>query len=308
MTPNPDDHATQQNRREMLAKGVAGGLALVGASLLPRRAMAEDPTPGMTEGPYWVDELLFRSNITTDPSTGAVALGFPLRLTINVSQLDANGNPTPLPNAMVDIWHCNALGIYSDEAAQNTLGMKFLRGYQLTDRRGSVRFTTIYPGWYSGRTVHIHVRVRVYDRATDTVTYNQVSQFFFDDKVSDRIFTLAPYNQHFGRDTYNAADNIYAADSDLDDVEDGDELLLTLSAKQDFAVATYNFYLDLANGNGNGDDQGGGGGPPGGGGTPPDGGGGPPPGGGGGGMPPDGGGGPPPGGGGGPPPDGAPPV
>ena len=73
---------------------------------------------------------------------------------------------------------------------------------------GTVRFTTIYPGWYSGRTVHIHARVRVYDAATDTVTYNQTTQFFFNDQASNQIFTLAPYNQRSNRDTFNATDNI----------------------------------------------------------------------------------------------------
>jgi hypothetical protein len=149
-----------------------------------------------------------------------------------------------------------------------------------------VKFTTIYPGWYTGRTVHIHVRVRVYDPTTGNETYNQVSQLFFNDAISEQVYLLAPYNQKPGRDTFNAIDNIYTADADDDDIEDGDELQLTLSAKKTYAIGAYNFYLDLADGNGNGDDQddmGGGGGdmPPGGGGDPPPDGGGMPPGGGG---------------------------
>lgn len=260
------------SRREVLARGAAGAVALSGLGAAVQ-ALAADATPGMTEGPYWVDEMLNRSDIREDPSTGQVALGFPLRLTINVSQLDAAGKPSPLPGAYVDIWHCNAIGVYSDVAMQNTVGQKFLRGYQVTDARGMVKFVTVYPGWYSGRTVHIHFRVRVYDAATDTVTYNQVSQLFFNDVLTDAVHLLAPYNQHPNRDTDNATDSIYNADSDADDVEDGDELLVTMSTKKDYALATYNVYLDLADGNGNGDDTGlnQGGGPPPDGGTPPDG-------------------------------------
>jgi len=294
MTMEYRGHSAKMSRRTVLQRGVAGA-ALISGMGMAAKVLAEEPTPGMTQGPYWVDEMLNRSDVTTDPSTGQVALGFPLRLTICVSQLDADGNPTPLPGAFVDIWHCNAVGVYSDVAAQNTVGMKFLRGYQVTNARGIARFTTIYPGWYSGRTVHIHYRVRVYDADTDTVTYNQVAQFFFNDQTTDQIHLTAPYNEHPGRDTYNNTDGIYEADSDDDGVADGQELLLTMSAKQNYALATYNIDLDLNDPDlSNGDQGDTGGGPPdgGGGGMPPDG---PPPDGG---TPPDGGfppgGGPPP--------------
>ena len=293
MTMEPNDTTPKATRREALSRGIAGALTLTGLGLIEKSALAfaVEPTPGTTQGPYWVDEMLNRSDIRADPSNGAVALGFPLRLTVNVSQLDAAGKATPLPGAIVDIWHCNALGVYSDEASENTLGMKFLRGYQVTDARGGVKFVTVYPGWYSGRTPHIHVRTRVYNAATGAVTYNQVTQLFFDEAATNQVYTQAPYNQHPGRDTTNATDMIYTADDDADHVEDGVELMLTMAGKGTYALATYNIYLNLANGTGNGD---GGGAPPGGGGNPPGGGGGPPPGGGG---PPPGGGGPPPGGG-----------
>src|SRR3989442_8415982 len=80
----------------------------------------------------------------------------------------ATSGCTPLQNARVDIWHANAVGVYSDEASQNetrssTLNENFLRGYQLSDSSGLVTFTTIYPGWYGGRTPHIHGRIRTYD-------------------------------------------------------------------------------------------------------------------------------------------------
>jgi protocatechuate 3,4-dioxygenase beta subunit len=130
-------------------------------------------TPTVTEGPYWVDEKLFRSDIRTDPATGVVRQGIPLALTINV--VNSNANCAALAGAYVDIWHCDAIGIYSDESTYNpgggtgavsTTGQKFLRGYQITDANGHVQFTTIYPGWYSGRTIHIHVRIRTFNGQT----------------------------------------------------------------------------------------------------------------------------------------------
>jgi protocatechuate 3,4-dioxygenase beta subunit len=116
--------------------------------------------PEMTEGPYFVDEMLNRSDIRSDPSTGEVKEGLPLQITMRVSQVgDACA---PLEGAQVDIWHCDAMGIYSDttDPGFNTVGQKFLRGYQVTDANGVAQFTTIYPGWYQGRTVHIHLATR----------------------------------------------------------------------------------------------------------------------------------------------------
>ena len=147
-----------------------------------------------------MDEKLFRSDIRTDPSTGAARAGTPLALTIKVQNLSSAGC-APLTGAYVDIWHCDAKGIYSDEPSYNpgggtgtvvTSGQKFLRGYQITDENGQVQFTTIYPGWYSGRTIHIHVRVRTYSGMT--VLSNFVTQIFFDETVnntSGRIHLLA---------------------------------------------------------------------------------------------------------------------
>jgi protocatechuate 3,4-dioxygenase beta subunit len=148
-------------RRSFLKSGLSAGL---GAAILSRCAASDlsasgaggatsgsdggvsssscvlDPTT--TKGPYWVDERLNRSDIRSD-TTGKASPnprpGLPLTLELAVSAY-ASGACTPLQGAQVDIWHC------------------FLRGYQVTDANGIARFTTIYPGWYSGRTVHIHVR------------------------------------------------------------------------------------------------------------------------------------------------------
>src|SRR5262249_34901599 len=124
-------------------------------------ATAAPPTcvvhPQQTEGPYFVDERLLRSDIRSEPSTGAICPGAPLALTFSVGRIDG-ATCAPLQGALVDIWQCDAQGIYSDVEDNNgffdTRGEKFLRGYQLTDSGGLATFTTIYPGWYSGRTVH----------------------------------------------------------------------------------------------------------------------------------------------------------
>ena len=116
--------------------------------------------PEQTEGPYFVDEMLNRSDIREERE------GVPLDLVFNVSRIDEGNTAScgPLAGAMVDIWQCDAQGQYSDvrDNAEgfNTKGETFLRGYQITDENGTARFTTIYPGWYRGRTVHIHFKIR----------------------------------------------------------------------------------------------------------------------------------------------------
>lgn len=174
-------------------------------------------TPSATEGPYWVDERLQRSDIRIDPSDGSVEPGVPLQLALNV--LRADDNCSPAAGVQVDIWHCDAGGLYSDEAANNTVGRKFLRGYQLTDSNGGVQFTTIYPGWYSGRTVHIHFRIRTFDGTT--TTYNFTSQVFFDDAINDQVLTQSPYNARGARNTTNTNDSIFSAATLLTLTADG---------------------------------------------------------------------------------------
>jgi len=191
------------SRRQALAFiGAAGATSVVG---MVSRAWAACPvTPAETEGPYWVDELLNRSDITVDPGDASARPGVPLTLRIRVLRADASC--APAAGVQVDIWHCDAIGLYSDEAANNTIGKKFLRGYQISDASGAVQFTTIYPGWYSGRTIHIHFRIRTVNGAT-----NFTSQLFFDDTVSNQVLGQSPYNTRGTRDTNNANDNIYNA-------------------------------------------------------------------------------------------------
>ena len=166
-----------------------------------------------------MDEDLNRSDVRSDPSTGVVKEGAPLSLAFLVSQIDSSGC-TPLPGASVEIWHCDAAGVYSDvsDPGFNTVGQKFLRGFQVTDANGRAAFTTIYPGWYSGRTVHIHFKVH-HDTSSQSRAFT--SQLFFDDALSDQVFTQAPYASKGQRNTRNNNDGIFNSQMLLDVTPDG---------------------------------------------------------------------------------------
>jgi protocatechuate 3,4-dioxygenase beta subunit len=150
------------------------------------------------------------------------------RLAIRVRDADSC---EPLKNAVVDLWHCDALGSYSGfEAASGggpgggrTDDEKYLRGAQVTNSDGIVEFVTVYPAWYQGRTVHIHGKVHV-DNQTALTT-----QFFFDDTVSERVYKGSPYSQHSGRDVLNDNDGIFDQSLLLDLSRDGDGYLGVMS-------------------------------------------------------------------------------
>jgi protocatechuate 3,4-dioxygenase beta subunit len=227
------EHDRTVTRRGVLQLGAAG--AVLGA--LGRPAQATDPcsqSPAQTAGPYWVDEMLLRSDIRSDPATGVVEAGFPLRFALNVSEI-TSGQCLPASGLWVDVWHCNALGIYSDVAAQGSLGKKFLRGYQLTDNHGNVRFLSIYPGYYPGRTVHIHFRVR---RIVNNVTtFNYVSQLYFNDTLTTNIFNREPpYNTRPPRTTFNSNDGIYQ--------QGGPQLLFRQADNITHAIASANIVVN----------------------------------------------------------------
>jgi protocatechuate 3,4-dioxygenase beta subunit len=181
--------------------------------------------PALTEGPYFVDEKLNRADIRSDPSDGSVRPGVPLVLTFNVASMASNAC-AGLAGAVVDVWHCDAQGVYSDARDQgfNTIGKKFLRGSLVTDATGKAQFTTIYPGWYQGRAVHIHFKIRTL--AANGKTNEFTSQLFFDEPMNDSIFANAPYVKS-GRRTQNSQDGIYrdgGAQRLLQPVKNGDGL------------------------------------------------------------------------------------
>jgi protocatechuate 3,4-dioxygenase beta subunit len=151
-------------------------------------------SPEQTAGPYYLPGDLHRRNVTE----GKVGMPLTLKLTVvDVSTCKV------VRGASVDIWHCDAGGVYSGVAAQATQGQTFLRGVQKTDAKGLATFKTIYPGWYPGRTVHIHVRVSLGGNIVHT------GQLYFADATTDSVYRTAPYSARPGRDPRNAGDAIY---------------------------------------------------------------------------------------------------
>lgn len=194
---------------------------LTGASK-PRAAAASLPgcvvRPEQTEGPFFVEEKLNRSDIRVDPSNQSVSAGVPLRLEIQVSRI-AGGACDSLSGAIVDVWHCDARGVYSDvrDSQLDTRGRKFLRGFQQTNTKGLAEFLTIYPGWYQGRAVHIHFKIRNPGQGARADEFT--SQLYFDEAINDQVFKQAPYNSKSGRRVKNDADFLFR--------RGGKDLLLT---------------------------------------------------------------------------------
>jgi protocatechuate 3,4-dioxygenase beta subunit len=191
---------------------------------------AKDPgctlTPEQEEGPYYLDDRAIRREISEGRR------GVPLSL--RVALVDAK-SCRPLPHAAVDIWHCDALGVYSGFTAMNGNGppggpppggppggfgehgpppmpsphgsrhtdaTRYLRGVQISDERGRVEFTTLYPGWYVGRTIHIHLKVHVassVDGANDRGGHVcHTGQLFFPEDITAEVARLDPYATRLG--------------------------------------------------------------------------------------------------------------
>lgn len=233
------------SRREALAVlGAAGASLLVGCSRSETANASTSYAPGcvvrpeQTAGPYYVDEKLNRSDIRSDPSDGSIRDGTPLALAFNVTQL-SGGKCVPLSGAVVDVWHCDAQGIYSDVHDANgffdTKGKKFLRGYQSTDNSGRATFRTIYPGWYQGRTVHIHFTIRT--NPSSRTAHEFTSQIYFDDSLNDSILSKAPYAKP-GQRMRNEQDGIFR--------DGGSQLILALRPATSGYAGTFDIALQTS--------------------------------------------------------------
>lgn len=228
------------SRREALTLlGASGTVVLAGRVNAQSRSKLPDciVTPEQTEGPYFVDERLNRSDIRVDPSDGSVTPGVPLALALRVSSVQSAGC-TPLVEAVVDVWHCDAAGVYSDVADRrfSTAGKRFLRGYQITDANGGVQFITIYPGAYPGRTVHIHFKIRA--KARSGRGYELTSQLYFDDSITDRVLAVEPYAMRGKRRLRNEEDGIFR--------DGGRELMLSLVEGARGYAGTFDVGLQMA--------------------------------------------------------------
>src|SRR2546428_2433789 len=212
------------NRRK--AVGVLGSLVV--ASAWGRRVLAQPVcrlTPEQIEGPFYLDQARIREDISEGKP------GVPLQLVVRV--LEASASWARPQKAAVNVWQCDALGIYSgyEGAAiaprhvEPVDDKTFLRGTQLTDAAGAVRFRTIYPGWYAGRTPHVHLKLRVGAKAATT-------QLYFPDEVTNAVYARAPYDRHPNRDTTNATDRF------LGPIADKSLVMWTMARDGDGYVAT----------------------------------------------------------------------
>jgi protocatechuate 3,4-dioxygenase beta subunit len=166
-------------------------------------------TKEVTEGPYYLDGQYVRSDITEGKT------GFPLKLTLTVVDDDTCAT---ISNALVEIWHCDALGEYSGYVGNNGHNEPdsgtFLRGGVLTNSSGVANITTVYPGWYRGRCVHIHVKVHVNVTLTSDGSFTggtelHTGQLFFDETVTAKVGALSPYSANTVTRTTLAQDGIY---------------------------------------------------------------------------------------------------
>lgn len=208
---------TSLNRRDALRAALA--VTASGGLLMSREAFAQEAgasagqtaallqgadvcaiIPELTEGPYYFDPAMERVDITEGRP------GIPTRMRLQV----VDAACMPMEGARVDIWHCDATGLYSgypgqgDDRSTDTSGQTFMRGTQFTDATGIAEFATVYPGWYRGRTTHIHFKVFLDETTVLT------GQIFFPDALSEYIYrTVTPYNERASeRDTLNTDDRI----------------------------------------------------------------------------------------------------
>jgi protocatechuate 3,4-dioxygenase beta subunit len=221
ISDDQQEHRGRRGLRRRDAFAAAGSVGLGGlftASRLGRFGAAADAeaasacvlTPEVTEGPYWVSNHLMRRDIRAGKP------GLPLEVLFTVQ----NANTCkPISNANVEIWHCDAVGVYSGYEnlsqggpprgggghATPTSNKRYLRGHQKSGANGKVSFLTIFPGWYRGRSPHIHLKVHIGGNVVHT------GQVFFSQKIADAVYRHAPYKSHGEPDTTHAQDSIYAA-------------------------------------------------------------------------------------------------
>lgn len=253
---DPTPRLTRRSMMTMIAVSAAG------ATMLPQRVFAQSAgadllipgadvcmlVPETTEGPYYFDPALVRRDITEGKD------GLPLLLRMQVVDI----NCMPFEGARVDVWHCDAAGIYSGYANQtanaDTEGETFLRGTLFADVDGIVEFATIYPGWYPGRTTHIHFKIFLDE--TNILT----GQIFFPEDVNNTVYAEVPaYARDAERTTLNANDGIanQAGASSIATLSSGETYVAALIVGVD-ANATSAEGMNLGNGAG----PGGAGGPP----------------------------------------------
>jgi protocatechuate 3,4-dioxygenase beta subunit len=198
-------------------------------------------TPQQIEGPYFVDGMPNRSDLRSESSDGTVQEGIPLHLSLKIYDVDDDGSCVPFSGAKVDIWEANSQGLYSGVAEDGTEGKDFLRGNQIADENGTVQFTTVYPGWYEGRAIHIHVKVRSVEGPQNP--FEWTSQFYLNNSINELVHKQSPYSGHGPVAMLNEDDGIYTGPSTDGMVQTnaGKYLMLNLAAdRQGGYVGTFN--------------------------------------------------------------------
>ncbi|MCX5367094.1 intradiol ring-cleavage dioxygenase [Streptomyces sp. NBC_00124] len=221
MTGTSDERTPIARRTVLAATGVTAAALAVGAAAYeaPTTETADTApvaaaavctlTREMTEGPYYLDGQYVRSDITEGKP------GIPLKLTLTVVDDDTCA---PLPNALVEIWHADHLGEYSGFVGANGHNEPdngtFLRGGVLTNSSGVASITTIYPGWYVGRCIHIHIKVHTNVTLTPDGSFTggqelHTGQLYFSETITTRVSRLSPYTANRVTRTTLAQDSIY---------------------------------------------------------------------------------------------------
>lgn len=165
-------------------------------------------TPAQDEGPFFVDEGILRSDLISDTQNPNARNGVPMTMRFVVNRY-RGGACAPLEGIHVDVWHADTAGLYSDECIQGTLGDSSLRGYQITDANGVVEFKTIFPGWYTGRAIHIHVKLRAYSGST--LLFDFTTQLYIADDIADLVVTQGAYNTRGARGVRNSNDALFTS-------------------------------------------------------------------------------------------------
>ncbi|GAA3115171.1 intradiol ring-cleavage dioxygenase [Streptosporangium carneum] len=240
-TPGPS------RRQILIAGGVGIAAAGLGAAYLATTASASPGTcmkltQETIEGPYYLDYDKHRSDITEQKP------GVPVLLRVRV--VDAE-NCRPLRDVAVDIWHCDALGVYSSYEKQSSgdggvsptalpaaapdgsgggmhaapdSGTTFFRGFQMTDQDGWVTFRTVFPGWYVGRAIHIHTKVHVNGVLKDGAYVGgndcHTGQLYFPEKAIEAVARTQPYSTNTRPRTTNAQDMLHTGDTPADGMLD----------------------------------------------------------------------------------------
>ncbi len=220
--PNKDLEISRRQAIGMLAVAGAGAMLGCGGGTKTTTTTTTTTTGSSTsctvtpegeEGPYFVDDSATRfnrSDILSNLDGSDTQSGIPLTLSIYV--YDSEKSCAAMAGVQVDIWHCNASGIYSAEDVESTTGETWLRGYQLTDANGLATFVTIFPGWYQGRTTHVHLRLRSTYDSTSTGGTNTTQLFFPQDTIDTINTTISPYSAEGTNPTTNATDHVYSGE------------------------------------------------------------------------------------------------